>query len=78
MKFAYFVGGCLIAIAFSNSLKVAARIFADLNLFCLIVFGALIAIGLGWAVLSEDTEKALTQWFIGVCAIGLGVMIGAV
>lgn len=78
MNFAYFVGGCLGAIAFSNFLKNLSRFSADLSLFSAIVLLTVIAIGLGLALFYEDSEKGLTVWFFGVCAIGLGVMIGAI
>ena len=78
MNFIYFVGGCLMAIAFSNFLKITARIIPDLNHFIAIIFGVAALIGLAVALLWDDTEEGLTGWFIGVCTLGLGVMLGAI
>lgn len=79
MKIAYFAGGCLGAIAFSNFLKLAARIIPSLSMPGLIVLAVVMVIGLAVAVFfSEDTEEGLTTWFMGVCALGLGVMLGAI
>lgn len=78
MNIPYFVGGCLMAIAFSNFLKIAARIIPNLTHGVTIIFGVAALIGLGLALLWEDTEQGLTCWFISVCALGLGVMLGAI
>ena len=79
MKIAYFVGGGLGAIAFSNFLKLIARIFPVLSMSALIMLAVVVLIGLGVAVwFSEDTEEGLTAWFIGVGSLFMGVMLGAI
>lgn len=78
MNYFYFVGGCLMAIAFSNFMKIAARIIPVLSFSIAIIFGVAALIGLAAALLWDDTEQGLTGWFVGVCALGLGVMLGAI
>lgn len=78
MKIAYFVGGCLGAIAFSNFLKLIARMLPVMTHPVVIAFGVVVLIGLAVALLWEDTEQGLTAWFVGVCSLGLGVMLGAI
>ncbi|NJN74448.1 MAG: hypothetical protein HC799_17465 [Limnothrix sp. RL_2_0] len=78
MNYFYFVGGCLVAIAFSNFLKLSARMFPSLTHPTVIILGVVVLIGLAVALLWEDTEQGLTAWFIGVCSLGLGVMLGVI
>ena len=79
MKIVYFVGGCLGAIAFSNFLKLAVRIFPDLKLAGLIILAVVLVIGLAVAIwFTDDNEEGLTAWFTGACALFLGVMLGAI
>ena len=78
MKFIYFGGGCLGAIAFSNFLKLTARIVPATTHPTVIVLGVAVLIALVLALLWEDTEEGLKFWFLGVCALGLGVVLGAI
>lgn len=78
MKIAYFVGGCLGAIAFSNFLKLSARMFPSLTHPTVIILGVAALIALAVALFWDDVEQGLTGWFVGVCALGLGVMLGAI
>ena len=77
MKIAYFIGGCLGAIAFSNFLKLTARIFPSLTHAIVIILGIIALIGLAVALFWEDTEEGLTAWFVGIGTLFLGVMLGA-
>ena len=79
MKIAYFVGGGLGAIAFSNFLKLFVRIFPPFQLSGLIILAVVLVIGLGVAMwFADDTEESLTGWFIGACGLFMGVMLGAI
>ena len=79
MKIAYFVGGCLGAITSSSFLKLLVRTFPYLNFAGLIILAVVVVIGLAVAVwFSDDAEQGLQAWFTGVCALLLGVMLGAI
>ena len=79
MKIAYFIGGGLGAIAFSNFLKLFVRIFPPFQTSGLIILAVVLVIGLGVAMwFADDTEEGLTGWFIGACGLFMGVMLGAI
>ncbi len=78
MKIAYFVGGCLGAIAVSNFLKLTVRIVPSLTHPTVVILGVVVLIALAVALFWDDMEQGLTGWFVGICALGLGVMLGAI